>query len=351
LRTDLQRTGSSASPDGPKRPGARDNLRLAAVRACLRVTSGRSLRSLQACGRLLAPLVPLVSERIRRSVRTNLALCFTELTPRERRRLERRVLQHGLAAALELGLLWNLDQEHLVRLVRRVDGLEDIAAARAAGRGVLMVGPHLGAWELAGIYLGTRMPMTMLYRPPRLPALENLMRAARERCGSQLVPAGSAGMRTLFRALQRGEAIGVLPDQDPGASASAWAPFFGVPARTTLLVARLLQSTQAAPFLAWAERLPRGQGFHLHLERLDPEGLAARDDERAAAALNRALEGAIRRRPEQYLWSYRRFRRFPDGGQPYREAIPAADSVGSGRGVLGPGAEHEQLGPVSGVLR
>ena len=313
---------SSTSPTGPKRTGARDRLRLAAVRTCLRVTSGRSLRSLQATGRFLAPLVPLVSGRIRRSIRTNLALCFGELAPRQLRRLERRALQHGLSSALELGPLWRWERERLLGLVRKVDGLEDVAAVRAAGRGVLILGPHLGAWEIAGLYLGAQMPMTMLYRPPRLLALERLMRAARERCGSQLVPVGSAGMRTLFRALERGEVIGMLPDQDPGESASAWAPFFGVPARTTLLVARLLRCTQARPFLAWAERLPLGRGFHLHLERLDPAGLAASDDECAAAALNRALEGAIRRRPEQYLWTYRRFRRLQDGRRPYHGCVP-----------------------------
>ena len=289
------------------------------MRTCLRVTSRCSLGSLQACGRRLAPLVPFVSARIERSVQTNLSLCFPELEPGERRRLERRTLQQGLSAALELGPLWRWERDRVLGLVRAADGLERLASVRASGRGALLIGPHLGAWELVGLYLGARLPMTMLYRPPRLPALESLLRRARERFGARLVPADAAGVRELYRTLDRGEVVGLLPDQDPGRGAGVWAPFFGVPANTTLLIARLLGRTGAAPFLAWAERLDQGRGYHVHVEELAAEGLASADDARAAAALNQVIEHAVRRRPEQYLWSYRRFRRLPDGRRPYRE--------------------------------
>jgi KDO2-lipid IV(A) lauroyltransferase len=290
------------------------------------VTSRLPLPVLAFASRALAPLVHLASRRVRVSLRTNLALCFPELGERARRALARRALVQGVATVLELGPLWRWDLARVLALVREVEGREHLEAAHAAGRGVLMIGPHLGAWELAGLYIGANVPpVTSLYRAPRVRGLECVFRSARERVGATLVPAEAGGIRALFRALQRGETVCVLPDQDPGrGGGSIFAPFFGVPANTSTLTARLLESTEAAPLLAWAERLPRGAGFRLHFVPLEREELACGDVERATRALNRALERLVRTCPEQYLWTYRRFRHLPAGFRnPYRHGIPS----------------------------
>jgi KDO2-lipid IV(A) lauroyltransferase len=281
---------------------------------------------------LLAPLLLRVPGRVRDSIATNLAVCFPDLGEAERRRLARESLAESIAAMFELGPLWNWGRARVLSLVREVNGVERLDAAVSSGRGAVLLGPHLGAWEIAGLFASARVPMTTLYRPPRVRGLERCLKRARERFGARLVPADAGGVRALFRTLQRGGVVGVLPDQDPGPDAGIFAPFFGVPARTSTLTAKLLTSTDAAPILSWAERLERGQGYRLHYEELDPGPLRCGDIERATRALNLEIERLIRRFPRQYLWTYRRFRHRPPGQRnPYRSGLAlAAAENGSG---------------------
>ncbi len=273
-------------------------------------------------GGWLAPFLSRIPGRARDSVLTNLALCFPNLGDAERRRLAEECLAEAVAAMFELGPLWTWRRERVLALVREVAGLERVQAAISCGRGVVLIGPHLGAWEMAGLFASAQVPMTSLYRPPRVRGLELRLRRARERFGARLVPADAGGVRNLFRALQRGEAVGVLPDQDPGQDGGIFAPFFGVPAKTSTLTARLLASTDAAAILSWAERLSDGRGYRMHFIELDPGLLRCGDIERATSALNLELERLIRQFPRQYLWSYRRFRHRPPGHRnPYRHGI------------------------------
>jgi Kdo2-lipid IVA lauroyltransferase/acyltransferase len=121
----------------------------------------------------------------------------------------------------------------------------------------------------------------------------------RSRGKARVAPANLKGVRTLYKALKRGEAIGLLPDQAPQMGEGAWAGFFGRPAYTMTLVRRLTKQTGAAVVFAFAERLPSGKGYVLHFERYAGEDLDEHE-------MNRAVEALIRRCPTQYLWSYNR---------------------------------------------
>jgi KDO2-lipid IV(A) lauroyltransferase len=146
------------------------------------------------------------------------------------------------------------------------------------------------------------------------------MVAGRSRSGAAVAPANLRGVRMLYRALARGEAIGLLPDQAPGVGEGAWAPFFGRPAYTMTLVGRLQQASGAAVIMAFGERLPDGRGYRLHFEEIA-------DDPIDEAALNRAVEAQVRRRPEQYLWSYNRYK-VPAGAEPPPTAGMRAEGGG-----------------------
>lgn len=318
----------SFEPSSERGPRALERVRLAALHsfrsACARVSlRGASLVPLRAthqlAGWLARPLIQIPG-RARDSMLTNLALCFPELDEAARAELARESLAEALRAMLELGPLWCWGRERVLSLVQEVVGEDRLEAALAARRGVVFLGPHLGSWELAGLYVSARLSITSLYRPPRVRKLEGLYRHARERFGARLVPADAGGVRELYRALQRGEAIGVLPDQAPGRHGGIFAPFFGLMAKTSTLAARLITSTGAVPLFGWAERLERGSGFRLHFfePELGPSG--GQDDvERVTCALNSELERLIRRRPQQYLWSYQRFKQRPEGEpNPYR---------------------------------
>jgi len=145
------------------------------------------------------------------------------------------------------------------------------------------------------------MPLTVLYRPPRLRWLQPLMIQGRRRGHVDLAATDIAGVRRLFKALRAGNAAGILPDQAPRFGEGAWAEFFGRPALTMTLPNRLRRATGCATFMVFAERLPRGTGYCLHIEAL-PDALG---DE---LQLNQAVEAMIRLRPEQYLWGYDRYK-------------------------------------------
>ena len=214
--------------------------------------------------------------------------------------LKEAIAETGKGAA-EILAVWFGPDDAVARMVVDVEGWKVVDAARARGKGIIFLTPHLGCFEMAGVYIGARVPMTVLYRPPRKRWLEPYMNAGRSRVGSQLAPATLRGVRMLYRALSRGEAVGVLPDQAPGEGEGVWADFFGRPAYTMTLLRRLQQASGATMIMTIAERLPHGRGYRLHVRALPPEGF----DE---AALNRAVEEEVRRFPAQYLWGYNRYK-------------------------------------------
>ncbi|MCP5158016.1 MAG: lysophospholipid acyltransferase family protein [Gammaproteobacteria bacterium] len=259
------------------------------------------------------------NNRSRRIAECNLALCFPEQSVMERNRLLRQSLIEAGKGLLELGPLWFSGSERVLKLIREPAASEEaLAAAVARKRGVLLITPHLGSWEMAGLYYSSRYPLTILYRPSRLADFDALSRRGRGRMGGRVVATDAQGLRALRKALQRGEVLGILPDQDIGGddgeeiAGRLFAPFFGIAASTMTLVSRLARKTDAAVFLTWAERLPRGRGYVLHLRAL-PEVAAAATLTESVAALNWAVEAAIRTLPAQYLWAYRRFRTRPPG--------------------------------------
>ena len=189
------------------------------------------------------------------------------------------------------------DDDHIVR------------DALAEGRGILYLTPHLGCFEITARYLLQHGPITVMFRPPRQAFLEPVMEQARNMSGLQAVPANLQGVRQFVRALKRGEAVGMLPDQVPSGGEGVWAPFFGKQAYTMTLAGKLAAQTGVAVILTAGERLPGGQGWRIHYVRL-PEPLPKSAQE-LACLLNQAMETLIRRFPQQYLWSYNRYK-IPD---------------------------------------
>ncbi|HEY8049673.1 MAG TPA: lysophospholipid acyltransferase family protein [Ramlibacter sp.] len=187
------------------------------------------------------------------------------------------------------------------------DGAQLIEAARASGRGILFLTPHLGCFEVTAQGYARRFGrITVLYRPARKPWLRALVATARERKNLAAAPTTLAGVKQLLKALKSGEAVGMLPDQVPPQGQGVWAPFFGKPAYTMTLPARLARQTNALVLLVWGERLARGRGYRIHLREW-AEPLATQADA-AAAQLNARMEALVRECPAQYLWGYARYK-------------------------------------------
>ncbi len=276
----------------------------------LRLFAALPLPQAHRLGSVLGWLAAHTPNSLRRVTRANLALCFPDQRPAARTRLLGLSLAELGKTAVELGALWLQDTASIKSQVKQVSGQELVDAALKRGKGVILASPHLGAWEMAGLYASSLYPLTSLYRPLRLSALDTVIRQARERLGARLVATDAAGIRALYRALKRGEAVGVLPDQEPSAGGGLFAPFFGVSAYTMVLLARLAQGSQAPVFFAYAERLPRGAGYHLRFSPA-PDDFHALPLAQAVAMTNALVERCVRALPEQYQWSYKRFRTRP----------------------------------------
>jgi len=229
---------------------------------------------------------------------------------RDCNRLLRQSISEYGKGIMELLPLWlGADKKALI-WVRRTSGWEQIDAARVAGKGVILVAPHIGCFEIIGQHFGSLHPFTIMYKPSPQPVLNTLMLAGRQRGQTKLVPADMSGVRGLLAALRRREGIGILPDQVASSGDGVWAPFFGRPAYTPTLVASLQRKTGAAAFFVAAERLGWGRGYHLHVYPLDD----ALPEEKTAAAIriNQGVEAVVRHFPAQYMWTYNRHKR-PSG--------------------------------------
>jgi len=243
----------------------------------------------------------LLSPTYRRHLRENIALAGAEEAAAAA------VAEAG-KSILELPKIWLRPHEEVVARVARVSGWELVEAAWSEGRGILFLTPHLGCFEITAQYYASRRPMTVLYRRPKQAWLAPLIEAGRG-ANLRLAPADLSGVRRLIKALRHGEAVGMLPDQAPGAGEGIWAPFFGRPAYTMTLAARLAE-TGATVLFAYAERLHYGAGYHLRLFPLSQP--LAGDLTARVAQINAELETLIRLCPEQYLWGYNRYKK-PSG--------------------------------------
>jgi KDO2-lipid IV(A) lauroyltransferase len=286
--------------------GRKDTKILSLPSVLLRLVGKLPLPLLHALGTVVGWAIYGLSPTYRRNLRANL---------RQAGYTDARIRREAIAAAgkmiAELPVLWSRPHAEVTALVREVDGLEEVLAARSQGKPLLFLSPHLGCFEVTSQYVALYMPLTVLYRPPKVGWLEPLMLAGRNRSNVRLVPADVGGVRAVFKALKDGEAVGFLPDQVPGQGEGDWAEFFGRPAYTMTLASKLAQRQGVCCFLIFGRRLPRGRGYAIRL-RPFPERL---EGETATRQLNRAVEDLVRECPGQYLWSYNRYK-VPRGARP-----------------------------------
>ena len=277
-------------------------------------------------GDAVALLWRALEARESRVARRNLALAYPGLEPAARDRLHLAILRSTARQALETLRFWTRPHAENLALLRDMHGVELFDAALASGRGVIVAAPHYGNWELLNQWLATRTPLAILYRPPDSKIGEAFLQRVRADDGGRVtqVPAEGSAVRQLFKLLQGGGVVGILPDQQPKAGDGAFAPFFGKPALTMTLLPRLAARTGAVVLLAYCERLASQAGapaFALRIEAA-PLEIAASDPAVGAAALNAAVERIARRDPAQYQWTYKRYTLRPPGSgedNPYRD--------------------------------
>ena len=262
--------------------------------------------------------------RARREVaRINLDLCFPELSPRQREHLLKQTFLSNGMGVMEVALSWCRDPEDFRDRVT-VTGLENLEAAKAMGRGVLLVGAHFSTLEMGGSLFSLFEKMHVTYRKHKNPLFDAVMTNGRKRLFPAVIE--RENVRDAVRSLRQGHILWYAPDQDYGPRRAVFVPFFGVTAATITATSRFASVNNSPIVLFSHYRIDNNTRYHLDFSP-PLEGYPSGDDVADAITINGLIEQAIRRHPEQYLWMHKRFKTQAEGpsGQLYRTHSGSAD--------------------------
>ena len=279
-----------------------------------------SLSHAQKLGRVVGRLMHVRRTRSREVARVNINLCYPDMSDQDKARFLRdTLLQNGMTGG-EMGPMWGYEPDRIFGMIRQVHNEALYDQLLSEDKGLLLMVPHLGNWEIISTYAARKSNITAMYRPAKIRSFNDWMVRRREEVGARMVPTTGGGVKRLFTGLKDKEVIGFLPDQEPRKKNGVFAPFMGVETLTPVLPHQMIQKTGCNVIYAFSERLPDAQGFDIHFVAAE-EGQYSADPVEAASAMNRAIERCVAQCPEQYQWTYKRFKRRPDGERnPYRVA-------------------------------
>jgi len=287
----------------------------------IKLLSKISLSGAQKIGAAIGAMLMARRTRSREVARVNLELVYPQKTAQQREQLLRDTLIENGKTMAETGPMWGYQPQQTAGLIRQVHGEALYDELMQYDGGKILLAPHLGNWEIINNYVAQRQhDITIMYRPAKMPSFNNWMVSRREAIGCKLVPTTRAGVMGLFKTLKEGQLVGFLPDQEPRRPSGVFADFMGQPTLTPKLPHEMLKKTGAKAIYAFARRLPDAAGFDLYFLPADDE-LYSDDAEVSAASMNRGIAQCIEICPEQYQWTYKRFKRQPEGmPNPYKAA-------------------------------
>lgn len=263
-------------------------------------------------GTILGKGLYFFNTKARKISEINISLCMPELSADEQSILVKNSLIELGKSISELGAIWLWNIKKLFSHLQ-VEGESIVQAAIKDEQGVIILSPHIGCWEIVGLYLGQQWQTPLFYQPPKIKSLDSIIQNARTRSGGHLLATNKRGLGDLLKALKAGKVTGILPDQTPKKlNSGTFAPFFNQPALTINLISKLAKKSNAIVLMTFATRLPNGEGYVLHFQQ-SQLGVDSADALIATTALNQSVEQIINQLPEQYLWSYKRFKKVPEG--------------------------------------
>jgi Kdo2-lipid IVA lauroyltransferase/acyltransferase len=254
-------------------------------------------------------LMWLLRDRNFRVTEKNIACCFPQLNAAAQRQLVRESLRETGKTAIEAALVWRHSWVWLQTKIIAVEGEDILRSELAAGKGLVVLAPHLGNWEVVAPYLASIAPLTAMYKPFPIAGLDKLIFAGRSKLHISMAPTNRKGVTMLLKALQQGTIVGILPDQvpEPGTGAEP-IPIFGQRAMTMSLVTALINRTHSRVVAVFAMRI--AGGFKLITLPAAPE-IYSQNPLESMRGLNLSVEACVNLAPAQYQWEYKRFRRLP----------------------------------------
>ena len=283
------------------------------LKTLFRLTSIMSLPFAHRIGYIFGWLLNTVPNKSKQIAKKNLEICLPELNPKEQKTLLRRTLNESGKTLSEMGIMWLANSERVLHMIKNVEGEEHLKNAIANHKGVLLAMPHIGSWELVNLYAARHYPVTSLYKPPHIRSLDNIIKESRQRTGATLVPTDARGIRAVSKALKNNEVIVILPDQHPPPQLKngIFSDFFNYPAYSATLMSKLAAKSNSEIIYAYTKRLAKGEGFTLVFQPAT-ENNAKADIQHSVDIMNKDIETVIRDCPEQYQWTYKRFKHRPN---------------------------------------
>ena len=289
-----------------------DKLKGALLVGALRLFALLPWRAVQAVGAAIGWVMWKTPNRSRDVVRINLAKCFPDMDPAERERLVGQSLKDIGKSLTESACAWIWPAQRSIDLVREVEGLEVLKDALASGKGVVGITSHLGNWEVLNHFYCSQCKPIIFYRPPKLKAVDELLRKQRVQLGNRVAASTKEGILSVIKEVRKGGAVGIPADPEPAESAGIFVPFFATKALTSKFVPNMLAGGKAVGVFLHALRLPDGSGYKVILEAA-PEAMYSTDTETSCAAMSQVVERYVRAYPSQYMWSMTRFKKRPPG--------------------------------------
>ncbi len=289
-----------------------DDLKGRLVVGFLRLFALLPWRAVQAVGSAIGWLMWKLPNGSRQVVRVNLGKCFPDMAPEAREALVGQTLKDIGKTLTESACAWIWPAQKSLGLIRQVEGMEVLQQALQSGNGVVLISSHLGNWEMLLQYVCSLCQPSILYRPPKLKAVDELLVRQRTQLGNELAPSTREGIVSLVKRVRSGGIAGIAADPEPSRTSGVFVPFFGVPTLTSKFVPSLVHGHKAVAVFIHALRLDDGSGYRVIIEAA-PEALYGDDVELAVTALNQGIEKQVRQAPSQYMWSMKRFKKRPDG--------------------------------------
>ena len=266
--------------------------------------------ALMALGRVLGAIVQRFPSPRRRVAEANIALCFPELDAARQAALVDAHLRDIGLMMVEFALGWMGSDRAIARVPITIEGLEHLEAARAEGRGVLLVGGHFSHLELCARLVSQRIRIAGMYRRMDSAVFEWAVLRARLDYADAMFDKDD--IRGTVKYLRGGGTLWYAPDQDMRSKDSVFVPFFGVPAATITATHHLARMGNARVIPFFHRRLPGNAGYALRLGA-PLEHLPSADVLDDTARVNACIEQMVREAPEQYLWVHKRFKTRPPG--------------------------------------
>jgi KDO2-lipid IV(A) lauroyltransferase len=264
----------------------------------------------QTIGSYLGKLAVKINKKRKHIITCNLSACFPEKSEDERIGLLQKTAEEAGKWFMESAYVWFKNPEFLAKKTS-VKNPEVLKTAFDKQKGVIIILPHLGNWEILNFYVPQNYPFGAMYKPIKSELIEEMIFKGRSRVGTSMFSADARGARKAFKHLKKGGVLAILSDHLPSVKAGVYAPFFGINAYTGKLTHSLAKYNESEILLATVLRKAEGQGFEIEFHPVD--GMNTNDEIVAATNMNAAIEKGIRLAPEQYQWAYRRFSRQPKG--------------------------------------